>query len=163
MDKRGQQMDDVAMKTDRHSRIALMVIGAITVVLIAVAIVIAVQPPETFDPGTPEGTAQAYYQAIIDGDEDLALSYLAEELLSSCSTHDLTHFTPDGARVLIEQTEIDADAARVDVVITETWGEGPFGSGSNTFDETLIMTRSGETWVISRMPWPVDMFCHEGG
>jgi hypothetical protein len=163
MDNGCQQTDDVGMNMDRHSRIALMVIGAITVVLIAVAIVIAVQPPETFDPGTPEGTAQAYYQAIIDGDEDLALSFLTEELLSNCSTHDLTYFTPDSARVVIEQTEIDADEARVDVVITETWGEGPFGGGSNTFDETLIMIRSGETWVISRMPWPVDMFCHEGG
>ncbi len=163
MDNPYRRADDVGMRMDRHSRIALSVIGAVAVVLIAVAIVIAVQPPETLDLGTPEGTAQAYLQAIFDGDEDLASSYANEDLISNCSTRDLTHFTPDSARVVIERTEIDGDTATVDVVITETWGEGPFGGGSNTFDETLVMARSGETWVISRMPWPIDMFCHEGG
>ncbi len=151
------------MKMDRHSRIVLTVIGTVTVALIAIAIVVAIQPTETFDPGTPEGTAQAYYQAILDGDEDLALSYVDEDLVSGCSTHDLTYFTPDSARVVIERTEIDEDTATVDVVITETWGEGPFGGGSSTFDETLIMVRNNDAWVISRMPWPIDMFCHEGG
>lgn len=163
MDNPYRRADDVGMRMDRHSRIALSVIGAVAVVLIAVAIVIAVQPSETLDLGTPEGTAQAYFQAILDGDEDLALSYVDEDLVAGCSTHELSYFTPDGGRVVIEQTEIDGGEARVDVVIAETWGEGPFGGGSNTFDETLVMTRSGETWVISRMPWPIDMFCHEGG
>jgi hypothetical protein len=163
MDNSRRQADDVGMNMDRHSRIVLTVIGTVTVALIAVAIVIAVQPPETLDPGTPEGSAQAYYQAILDGDEDLALSYVDEDLVSNCSTHDLTYFTPDSARVVIERTEIDGDTATVDVVITETGGEGPFGGGSNTFDETLVMTRSGDIWVISRAPWPIDLFCHEGG
>ncbi|MEA3501341.1 MAG: hypothetical protein U9R47_01090, partial [Actinomycetota bacterium] len=143
------------MTTDRHSRIALMVIGGIAVILIAVAIVVAVQPPKEFDPGTPEGTAQAYYQAILDGDEDLALSYLDEDLLAGCSTHELSYFIPESARVVIAKTEIDGDEARIDVVITETRGEGPFGGGSNTFDEALIMTRSDDAWVITSMPWPV--------
>ena len=151
------------METDRHSRIALIVIGGVAVVLIAVAIVVAVQPPQELDPGTPQGVAQAYYQAILDGDEDLALSYIDDDVVANCSTYELSYFTPDSARVVIEKTEVDGDGARVDVVVTETWGEGPFGGGSNTFDETLIMTRSDDAWVISRMPWPVDMFCHEGG
>ncbi len=163
MDNGRRRTDDVGMKMDRHSRIALVVIGAVAVVLIAVAIVVAIQPPEEFDPGTPEGTAQGYYQAILDGDEDLALAYFAEELLANCSAYELGYFTPDSARVVIAETEIEGDEARVDVVITEIWGEGPFGGGSNTFDETLNMTRSGETWDISRIPWPIDMFCHEGG
>ena len=163
MDNGHRQTDDVSMKMDRHSRTVLMVIGAFAVVLIAVAIVVAIQPPETFDPGTPEGTAQAYYQAILDGDEDLALSYLDEDLMASCPTQDLRYFTPDNARVVIERTEIDGDEARVDVVVTETWGEGPFGGGSDVFDETLIMTQDDDVWVITRIPWPVDMFCHEGG
>jgi len=151
------------MKMDRHSSIVLVVIGCVSVVLIGVAIVVAVQPPQEFDPGTPEGTAQAYYQAILDGDEDLALSYVDEDLVADCSIHELRYVTPDNARVVIEKTEIDGNNASVDVVITETWGEGPFGGGSDTFDETLFMTRSNDAWMISRMPWPVEMFCHEGG
>ncbi len=136
-----------------------MVIGGVAVVLVAAAVVVAVQPPQEFDPGTPEGTAQAYYQAILDGDEDLALSYLDEDLLAGCSRYELGYITPESARVVIARTEIDGDEARVDVVITETWGEGPFGGGSNTVDETLIMTRSGDGWLISRTPWPVDIVC----
>ena len=163
MDKLDRWVDDVGMKMDRHSRIVLMVIGAIAVVLVAVAIIVAVQPPEAFDPDTPEGTAQGYFQAILDEDEDLALSYLSDDAVAGCSTHELSYFTPDSARVVIAQTDIDGDVARVDVVITETWGEGPFGGGSNTFEETLEMTRSGGVWVISRAPWPITMFCHEGG
>jgi len=159
MDNSRQQADDVGMSMDRHSRIALIVIGGVAVVLIAVAIVVAVQPPQELDPGTPEGTAQAYYQAILDGDEDLALSYIDEDLIANCSTYELSHFAPDSVRVLIEKTEIDGDDARVDVVITETWGDDPFGGGSNTFDETLLMTRSNEAWVISSIPWPVNLVC----
>ena len=151
------------MNMDRHSRIALVVIGGVTVVLTAVAIVVAVQPPQDFDHGTPEGTVQAYYQAILDGDENLALSYIEEDLVADCSIHELSYFTPDSARVVIEKTEIDGNDATVGVVITETWGDGPFGGGSNTFDQTLIMTRRDEAWMITRVPWPVEMFCHEGG
>jgi hypothetical protein len=147
---------------DRHSRFALVVIGGVAVVLIAVAIVVAVQPPQQFDPDTPEGTVQAYFQAILDWDEDRALSYLDENLLTDCSRYELRHFTPDGVRVVIAKTEIDGDEARVEVVITETWGKGPFGGGSQTFDETIVMTRSDGTWLITRTPWPIDMICSEG-
>lgn len=163
MDNGHEWADDVGMKMDRHSRIVLTIIGAVAIILIAVAMVVAIQPPAEFDPGTPEGTAQAYYQALLDGDGDLALSYLEDRLVADCSTHELAYVIPDSARVVISETEIDGDVAQVDIVITETWGEGPFGGGSHTFDETLLMTRDGETWVISRIPWPVDMFCHEGG
>jgi hypothetical protein len=163
MDTDRQCTNNVGMTMDRHSRIALVVIGSAAVILIGVAVVVAVQPPREFDPGTPERTAQAYYQALLDGDEDLALSYLDEELLTGCPRHELGYVTPDSARVVIAKTEIDGDGASVDVVITETWGEDPFGGGSNTFDETLIMTRSGATWLISRMPWPVGLVCQERG
>ena len=147
------------MKTDRHSQIALIVIGGIAVALVAVAIVIAIQPPLEFDRGTPEGTVQAYFQAVLDEDEELAFSYLDEHLGTVCSGREFGYVTPSSARIVIAQTEITGNQARVDVVITESWGEGPFGGGSNTFDETLVMTRHGDRWLISRAPWPIDVIC----
>jgi hypothetical protein len=147
------------MKTDRHSQIALIVIGGIAVVLVAIAIVLAIRPPLEFDRGTPEGTAQAYFQAVLDEDEELALSYLEEYLGTACASRELRYVTPSSARVVIARTEIDGTEARVDVVITESWGDGPFGGGSNTFDETLVMTRHGDRWLISRAPWPIDGIC----
>ncbi|MEN8234406.1 MAG: hypothetical protein ABFR89_05730 [Actinomycetota bacterium] len=143
---------------DRHSRIVLVVIAAVTVILVAVAIVVAIQPPPVFDPATPEGTVQAFYQALLDADEDLALTYVEEDLLHDCYMRDLVHVMPDNAHIVIANTEIDGDEARVDIVITETWGGGPFG-GSDTFDEMLYMTRSGDGWLITRTPWPLDRIC----
>ncbi|MEN8114776.1 MAG: hypothetical protein ABFS21_10360 [Actinomycetota bacterium] len=143
---------------DRHSRIVLIVIAAVTVVLVAVAIVVALQPTEELDPSTPEGTAQRFYQAVLDGDEDLAATYFAEDFTGDCPREDFEYYGPESFRVVIADTEISGDEAKVDVVITETWGEGPFRD-SHTFDETLHMTRSGDGWLITRTPWPVEIYC----
>jgi hypothetical protein len=147
------------MNIDRHSGIALIVIGGVAVVLVAVAIAIAIQPTHEFDPGTPEGTAQAYFQAVLDEDDELAFSYLDEYLGTTCSMREFGYVAPSNARIVIAQTEIERTSARVDVVITETWGGGPFGGTSNTFDETLVMTRHGDRWLISRAPWPLNVIC----
>jgi hypothetical protein len=154
------------MDTDRRSRIVLLAIGGIVVVLIAVAVVMAVQPPPQFDPATPEGAAQGYFSAVLDRDAALAFTYLTDDIGDVCSSGELRRATPDGARVVIANTEITGDEARVDVEITETWGEGPFGEGpfgagpnTFTFDETLVMERSGNRWLISETPWPIHVSC----
>jgi hypothetical protein len=154
------------MDTDRRSRIVLLAIGGIVVVLIAVAVVMAVQPPPQFDPATPEGAAQGYFGAVLDRDAGLAFSYLTDGIRDGCTRGELRHVTPDGARVVIANTEINGDTATVEVEISETWGEGPFGEGpfgagpnTFTFDETLFMERHGDRWLISEPPWPIHVNC----
>jgi hypothetical protein len=151
------------MRTDQRSRTILVVIGTLVVVLIGVAVVLALRPPPQFDAATPEGTAQGYFQAVLDGDEDLAFGYLTETLRDRCETGEMRHVTPDGARVVITRTEIDGADAALEVEITETYREGPiFDIGSYPFDETLVMERHGDRWLITEMPWPIHVYCLQG-
>lgn len=149
------------MDTDQRSRLVLIVIGATLIVLVAVALVMAVQPPPEFDPATPQGAAQGYFRAVVDRDPNAAFDYLADDIRSECNRGELRHVTPDGARVVIAATEVTADEATVEVEITETWGEGPFdaGPGRLSFDETLFMERHGDRWLITETPWPIHDYC----
>lgn len=152
-----------AMADRTRSGTVLVVIGAVVVLLVVVAIVFAIQPPDQFDPHTPEGTAQGYYQAINDSDQGLAETFLTDELRSACEGH--WWFDDDGAssRVVITDTTIGADTAEVDASISVTYRGEPFEAGSYDMTETLTMERSGDFWLISEPTWPMDRFgCHEG-
>ncbi len=147
------------MTTDQRSRRILVVIGALVAVLIGVAVMLALRPPAEFNPATPEGTAQGYFQAVLDGDEDLAFGYLTEAFGDQCDTGVMRHETPNDARVVIIRTEIDGADAELEVEITETYGEGPFNAGSYTFNETLVMERHDDRWLIAEIPWPIYAEC----
>jgi hypothetical protein len=67
-------------------------------------------------------------------------------------------------RVVITDTRIDGDTARVEVDITVSYGDDPFGGGSYDRDETITMQRVGDVWLISRPAWPLDRYaCGEEG
>ena len=132
---------------DRHSRIVLIIVGVVTIALVAVAVVVAIQPPEQYDPTTPEGAVQGFYQAVLDGDRELATSYLALDLITDCRKPRTELYGPERFRVVIVDTETAGDNAKADVTITETWNEGPF-SDSHTFNETLHLTRGGDVRLI---------------
>lgn len=147
------------MTTDRRSRRVLVVISTLVAALLGVAVVLALRPPPEFDPTTPEGTAQGYVQAVLDGDEDLAVGYLTGALRDQCTVGGMRHVIPDEARVVITRSEINGADAELEVEITETYGEGPFDVGSYTFDETLVMERHGDRWLIAEVPWPMHIYC----
>jgi len=137
-----------------------VVISALVVALIGVAIVLALRPPPQLDPATPEGTAQAYFQAVLAGDEDLAFSHLTEALAERCDPVEIRRRGSRQARVVITRSEIDGVGAEVEVEITEIYGEGPFDAGSYTFDETLVMERRGDRWLIAAIrPWSAFLGC----
>jgi hypothetical protein len=161
MGRRLRRVDNVLMTTDQRSSRILVVIGALVTVLIGVAVMLAVRPMPDPDPTTPEGTAQGYFQAVLDGDEDLAFGYLTEALSDQCDAGQMRHVTPDGARVVITRSEVGGADAELEVEITETYGEGPFDAGSDTFDETLVMERHGDRWLIAEIPWPIHSYCLE--
>lgn len=147
------------MKTDQPSRRILVAIGTLVGVLIGVAVMLALRPPPEFNPTTPEGTVQGFLQAVLDDDEDLAFGYLTEPLRDRCNTGEMRHVTPDEARVVITRSDIGGAHAELEVEITETYGEGPFDAGSYTFDETLVMERHGDRWLIAEIPWPIHIYC----
>lgn len=149
------------MDTETRRRNTITAVVAVVAVLVTLAVVLALQPPETLDPATPEGTAQAYFRALADGDVDMAVGYYALELAAEaerCGTHQLREIGA-GLRVVITDTELRDGRAYVSVEITESYGSGPFGRGSSTFVETLVMEPHGDVWRISRAPWPLYYFC----
>lgn len=142
-----------------RSRNTLVGIGALVVVLIAVAVVLALQPPIELDPTTPEGTAQGYFQAVLDRDVDRAFAHMSDELTRRCdhldAHHSLRYGLADEARIVILDTSVAGDEATVRVEVTETYGTGIFMSDSHSFAETLSMERRGDGWAIAKPPWPI--------
>lgn len=144
------------MKHRSTSTVVLTSIGVVVALLVVVAIVFALQPPTQFDPGTPEGTAQGYFQALNDGDTRLAESFMTEDLRRACQD-DWWYFDPDSTnRVLITGSLIDGTTATIEVDIESSYGDGPFDGGSYRHDERLSMERHGEIWFISEPAWPMD-------
>ena len=62
--------------------------------------------------------------------------------------------------VVIVSSSVDGDRACVEVAITETWGRDLVFSDSHRFEETLVMDRHGDRWVIAEQPWPIH-YCPE--
>lgn len=143
------------------SRRILGVLAAVAVVLVGLGVVLALRPRPGLDPATPEGAAQGYFQAVLRGDEDVAFGYLTGDVSDRCESSELRHVTPHDARVVITRTVIEGADAELEFEITETHGEGPFDAGFDTFDETLVMQRQGDRWLIAEIPWPVHLYCPE--
>lgn len=140
------------------SSIALAVIGGIVALLVVVAVILAIQPPATFDPDTPEGAAQGYYEAVLDGENELAFTYLTEELRDDCDDEFWWHNESEDARIVITRSEIEGDRAELDVTIEVSYGDGPFGGGSYSQDETVKLELHGDRWLISAPTWPMDRY-----
>ena len=154
------------MGENDRSRVVLISIGVVVAVLVGVAVVIALQPPPVFAPGSPEGTAQGYFQALHDGDDALVTSYLTDDLDDRCDDslylEDFRRYEQrEATSVSIISTKVDGDEAEVEVTITVTYGEDPFAAGSDTFDETLVMEHHGDRWLISEPAWPWDRYSCE--
>lgn len=157
--------EDTGEREDSTSRPAgttILISAAIgLVVAIAVAAVVAAtRDAPVLDEGSPEAVVQAYVDAMIEGDESAAHGYLSVEIQAECSVSDLRDRAerPQDLRVTLRSVTVDGDEAEVEVTVTENAGGGLFGGDGYSYDETFILTGSGEAWVISERPWPV-YFC----
>lgn len=152
------------MERGATSSVILIAIGATAALLVVVAVFFALQPPTEFDPNSPEGTAQGYFRAINDRDDEGAESFMTDDLRQSCDDHWWYDDLESTSRVVITDTTIDGDTARVDVDITVSYGDEPFGGGSYDQSETISMERVRGAWLISKPAWPMDRYaCGEGG
>lgn len=152
------------MERGATSNTILIGISAAIALLVIVSIFFALQPPTQFDPESPQGAIQGYFQAVDDGDIDLAKTYLTDDLRQSCGRHEWYDDYESASRVVIIDTEIDGEMAKVRVDITISYGDDPFGGGSYDEDETITLVHPGDAWLISTPIWPMDRYgCNEGG
>lgn len=151
------------MERGAASNTILITIGVAMAILVGVSIFFAVQPPTQFDPHSPQGTVQGYFQAIEDGDEELAETFLTEDLREACGNRDWHDEFENASRVVITNTEIEGRTASVAVNITISYGDEPFGGGSYDEDDTIAMEQVGDVWLISKPTWPMDHYGCDGG
>jgi hypothetical protein len=148
----------LVMKPKATSNSVLLAIGVFVAILVAAAVVLAIQPPATLDADTPEGAAQRYYKAVLDGDDDLAFTYMTDDLKDSCG-QELQYFDKgEDARIVIVASTIEDEQAELEVTIEVTYGDGPFGRDSYDRDETMRLERHGDRWLITEPTWPMDRY-----
>ncbi|MFB8385759.1 hypothetical protein ACFC3F_01295 [Microbacterium sp. NPDC055910] len=133
----------------RAALITLLVLVGV-VVVIALVTVLLRGGPTALDETSPEGVAQRYTQALIDGDVEAAVELLAP------GDDDCGYFMPDGTeyRVTLAGTTVDGDTARVRVVVTYSYSGGLFGGGESQSEEVFRLTRTDGDWLIVSAPWP---------
>ena len=160
LDDRGGGDDTVGMKGVTRSGLILGIITAGVAVTVVGALVLAVQPPKVFDPGTPEATVQGYFQAVVDRSRLDAERFMTPDLVERCGAAlRQIHDAPDSLRVVIVDTESDGRSVAVAVEITERSASSLFLGEPYTFQETLVVERIGDVWLIAEAPWPI--YCWE--
>lgn len=159
LDGTGDDDDTVCMKGVTRSGVVLAIVGAFAGVLVVIAIVLALQPAQQLEPGTPEATIQSYLQAVIDGDQAEAARFMTPVLVQRCDA-DLTQIrhAPGSFRAVIVDTQPYEDEVVVTVEITEGPGAGLLGD-SYAFEASMVVEQVGEDWLIAEAPWPI--YCRE--
>lgn len=134
-----------------RSRTPLVALAAlIFAALLAGALYGALSEPDSYDPLTPEGVVQGYLSAVFDDDDLVALGFMTDDLADRCRDGSTSAYRSDGARVFLEDSEIDGDSATVDIEIRHSSD----GLDEWTESQTLWLERGDGTWRISEPPWP---------
>jgi hypothetical protein len=140
----------------RSGRLVGWVLAAALVVLVAAAVAVGVlREPILLDPQTPEGTVQAYVQAVLDGEWHEARSHLTDDLEAECTaTHFRHSWVPDSLTATLDDVRLDDDEAEVLVRLRTTAEPTPFDGPYET-TETFDLIREDTSWRITGQPWPV--------
>jgi hypothetical protein len=119
-------------------------------VLVVVALVAAGLLRETpdLDASTPEGTVQAYLQAVFEGDQEAAAQYTEGE----CDPNLGPGVPVDGVSASLASVEGDDNQATVVVMLSQP-SPDPFG-GLSEWPEWFNLLKHNGTWVIQQPVWP---------
>lgn len=147
--------------TDRvgsgRAGLVLAIAVALLVLLAVVAgVLAATRPAPQLTAGSPEATVQDYLQHVHAHELEDAAALLSAE--SGCTvTHLEDAYVDRGARIVLRDTRVEGDTARVRVDLVHDEG-GLFGGGGWTSEETFELVRDGDRWAVSGTPWPMG-FC----
>lgn len=127
-------------------------VGAALVVLTVVALL---REPVELDAGSPEGTVQAYLQAIADEDYERAHAQLSASLMEDCTVADIAAAGPyEGFTATLGDVEEAGSATLVSVSI-RTNGDPGFGSTGYAFDPgPFSLEQESGRWAITVVTWP---------
>ena len=131
--------------------LVLAVVAGLVVLLAVVAGVMAgTREPPNLDPSTPDGTAQLLALAVIEGDDEEAVTYLDPAL--GCTTPLPEVYRPSRVSLAVVDTTITG--ARATVVLTVTESSGGLLS-SYDHREVIELKADGDRWLATGHPWPI--------
>lgn len=140
----------------RVSRAVLLVGGAIVALIVLALVVVLALPkgPTAYEPGSPEATFQAYYQAFEAGDVDggyerLSSSVKGEVTLAEYRRLDSEHAwqRDQDQRVVLLGVDLTGDRANLRLRIDQFSGGG-LGSNRYSSERTIRLVQEGGTWLI---------------
>ena len=139
-----------------------------TVFAIGVAVLVIValnREPVELDRDTPEGTVQAYLQAISDSEFEAAFDLLDPDFYDGCGPADLATSVDRNqpfTAVLDTDNTLEYDEGVAVMARLQFGSTGPFGNGWTTWEEFHLIDGSGE-WLITDDAWPyIGWACREG-
>ncbi|GGF03172.1 hypothetical protein [Mycetocola zhadangensis] len=152
------------MTSQPAARRGLGVLAILVGVLVIVSLIVVFTRGELelLDESTPEGVVQRYSAAVLDGDEDAALRYLAAEAQSDCGLIAVTE--TENLRVSLVSTENGDDGGSADVTVSLSRGSNGelFGGSGYEYEERFSLTKVGSDWRIETAPWEL-AFCRNDG
>lgn len=137
------------------NRVLALLVGAVLLLAVVAGIVVANRSAPALDPETPEGTLQAFLQALVDEDYGAAADFLSAS--SACDAADIVYY-PDSSRIVLDRVTVDGDTAVVTVRVTESGGD-PFGGSGWSHTERVTLEREDGDWKVTGSPWL--LYCEE--
>lgn len=125
---------------------------ALVVVLIGALVFVASQGRDArFESGSPEATVQSYLKAMVDRDNDRALTYFDPETKCDASDLDRQYLSPDLTVDLLD-SKVTGERAQVKIRIRYA-SDDLFGGWSE--DHSIGLSRVNGMWKITGVPWPL--------
>jgi ketosteroid isomerase-like protein len=134
----------------------LLAAGTVLATLTVVGLAVGGGEAE-LEPDEPAATVRDFLVAVEQRDVDGLRAAVAPDLRQACSAEELRRATrdrPDAeVRTTLVATELVGDRAEVEVRRTEHRGEPPLGRGEIERTEVFELTRDGDDWLITHVPW----------
>lgn len=149
---RGWMVESGSMNnTPRPDRVLLIGAVVVGVIVLGAALVgLTRSEPATLDPNTPEGTAQRYVQAVLDGDDIAAQELLLDD---NCSIGP-RHFGNETVRARLVDSSVSGDSATVTIELIYSGGNPMFGGYGYEDRAHIRLEMTPDGWRVGPDSWP---------
>ena len=141
-------MNNSTRGPDRVLLVGAIVVGVIVVGAALVALTRS--EPTALDPNSPEGTAQIYVQAILDGDQSTVRDLLLED---GCDVGP-RYFGNQTVRARLIDSSVDGDTAVVDIDLIFGGGDPLFGGYGYEEPAQIELELTDGGWRVDPDSWP---------
>lgn len=136
----------------RPGLVLAVVVGLVVGLAVLTEVLTSSPPTADEDPASPAGVARAYVEALLDEDHEAAAELLVAD--GPCDATDVERaYRPDVDRVVLLDTEIEGDEARVEIELVVR--DGPFSAFASTERHTVELASTDVGWRIRGRPWPL--------